>query len=269
MSSPLLRSITGWQPRKYSEEFSDPLAYHKFCVFAFVSALLVPDAAKLFRRALQQERFGKNNDRRSRRLLQRDRQQKKQLYRRADRLVSALLASLRLEKHEGGLIFPPPHWKGEARPFGARRVRVHTRFPSAGYLTYLVKELGYEGNAAAAALVRAHTPWTRPRPDRRRATTNTYGDEAEIASPKHPYYPMSPSRRTKVGGGITKEMVRAGLRKMRTDGNTKAALIEIVYRRRSTLRVSDEFNVPAEVLYVYASRLRGHIRANEQADMSA
>ena len=47
---------------------------------------------------------------------------------------------------------------------------------------------------------------------------------------------------------------------MRTDENTKAALIEIVYRRRSTLRVSEEFNLPAEALYVYASRLRGHIR---------
>jgi hypothetical protein len=80
---------------------------------------------------------------------------------------------------------------------------------------------------------------------------------------------MSPSRRTKVGGGLTEEQVQKGLERMRTDEQTKKALLEIVYRRRSTLQVADEFDRPAETLYRYATRLRGHIRkADVTADLS-
>ncbi len=45
----------------------------------------------------------------------------------------------------------------------------------------------------------------------------------------------------------------------------KAALNEVVYRRRSTLEVSNRTGVPVEKLYVYASRLREHIRRESQA----
>src|SRR5258708_5273112 len=55
--------------------------------------------------------------------------------------------------------FPAPHWRGEARPHGARRVRLQTRFPSLGFLTNLVRNLGYDGSAALAAMVQAHQPW--------------------------------------------------------------------------------------------------------------
>jgi hypothetical protein len=54
---------------------------------------------------------------------------------------------------------------------------------------------------------------------------------------------------------------------MRTDPKAKTALVEIVYRRRGTLEVADEFGLAAENLYVYASRLRSHIRAGEGADL--
>lgn len=268
------RQITGWQPRKYSSEFEDPLAYNKFVVFALVSSLLVPNAGKLFRRTLLDERFGQ----RSQRLSQRDRRKEKQFDRRTDKIVSALLASLRPERHEGGFVFPPPCWHGEPHPHGARAVRLHSNFPSAGYLARLVSEFGYEGSAAIAALSRAHEPWTRIS-DRRRANggpdfnadaqANKPVHEHSSFNPAHPYYPMSPSRRTKVGGGLTEEQVQKGLERMRTDEQTKKALLEIVYRRRSTLQVADEFDRPAETLYRYATRLRGHIRkADVTADLS-
>jgi hypothetical protein len=272
--STALRSITGWKPCKYSSEFEDPLAYNKFVVFALVSSLLIPNAAKLFRQTLQQERFYK----RSQRLAQRDRRNKKRFDRRTDKLVSALLESLRPEEHKGGFVFPPPCWHGEPRPHGARAVRLRSNFPSAGYLARLVSEFGYEGSAAIAALSRAHEPWTRVS-DRRRANGGPdFNADAQINrpvhehssfSPGHPYFPMSPSRRTKVGGGLTKEQVEKGLEKMRTDERTKKALLEIVYRRRSTLQVADEFDRPVETLYRYATRLRGHIRkADATADLN-
>jgi hypothetical protein len=155
---------------------------------------------------------------------------------------------------------------GEGRPHGARRVRLQTRFPSARYLTYLVAELGYDGSAAFAAMVQAHQPWLRS-VDRRRGTGSH--EYSPIVCVMHPYIPAAPSRRTHVGGGLTEEQVLEGLRHMRTDPKAKAALLEIVYRRRGTLLVADEFGLAAENLYVYASRLRGHIRGDGGPDLHA
>jgi hypothetical protein len=153
---------------------------------------------------------------------------------------------------------------GEGRPHGARGVRLQTRFPEVGYLTYLVADLGYDGTAAFAAMVQAHQPWLRS-VDRRRGTgPHQY---SPIVCVKHPYVPAAPSRRTHVGGGLTEERVLEGLRHMRTDPKAKAALVEIVYRRRSTLEVADEFGLKAENLYVYATRLRSHIHADGGADL--
>ena len=282
--SAALRAITGWRPRKYSSEFEDPLAFNKFAVFAMVSSLLVPNAAKLFYRALQTERKETANERRRLRMLcqqQRDKEEPRRLAKRMDELHAALFDSCYSTDATAKNIsesrppFPPPHWVGETRPHGARAVRLRSNFPSAGYLTQLVSELGYERSAAIAALSRAHEPWTRVT-DRRHANGGSdFNADAQINrqvreyssfSPAHPYYPISPSRRTRVGGGLTEERVKDGLRKMRTDEQTKKALLEIVYRRRSTLQVADEFDRAAETLYRYATRLRGHIR---KADLSA
>jgi hypothetical protein len=156
---------------------------------------------------------------------------------------------------------------GEGRPHGARRVHLQTRFPSMAYLTYLVAELGYDGSAAFAAMVQAHQPWLRSG-DRSRRGTGPNGC-SPIVCVKHPYVPAAPSRRTHVGGGLTEEQVSGSLRHMRTDPKTKDALLEIVYRRRSTLEVADELGLRAENLYVYASRLRSQIRARAGADLRA
>lgn len=163
--------------------------------------------------------------------------------------------------------FPAPHWRGEARPHGARRVRLQTRFPSLGYLTYLVRDLGYDGNAAFAAMVQAHQPWLRAS-DRRRAHPVDADSQrgtapraySRIVSVVHPYVPAAPSRRLTTGGGLTKEQVQRELARKRWDNWTKNAVFEIVYLRRSSLQVSNESGIPVETLYVYASRLRQDIR---------
>lgn len=170
-------------------------------------------------------------------------------------------------RHANRTPFPAPHWCGEARPHGARRVRLHSRFPPLGYLAYLVSELGYDGSAAFAAMVQAHQPWLRT-VDLHRANpidadklAVTEGHQlTPIASLVHPYIPAAPGRRTKVGGGLTKEQVRQALGKKRWDKRMKEAVFEIVYRRRSNLQVSNESGIPVETLYVYASRVRKEIR---------
>lgn len=63
---------------------------------------------------------------------------------------------------------------GDARPFGARRQRLRSRFPSPSYLAYLITELGYDSDAAFAAFGRPLKFLGRP--DRRRtAVSNTKG----------------------------------------------------------------------------------------------
>jgi hypothetical protein len=172
----------------------------------------------------------------------------------------------------------PPVWSGDKRPFGARRVRVRSNFPSQILVKRLCEELAYPKDAASAFFIRAHAPWMTPSPDRRKNVCRSISDTDEgkkqrdyvtLPQPAHPYNPASPSRRTHVGGGLKEEQVRLGLTRMRTDDKTKTALFEIVYRKRSTLQVADEFGVAAENLYVYASRLRSHIRADGGADLHA
>jgi hypothetical protein len=179
---------------------------------------------------------------------------------------------------------------GESRPsatqsdnvFSVRKVNLRSRFPSPSHLRYLIAELGYDPDAALAAFAQPRK--IHGRPDRRRKKAVPGADEqAEQAERKinerpkinrdyqrldygyNLYVPEAPTRRTLTGGGFTKNQVSQGLSKMRTDTLTKAALVEIVYRRQSTLEVSNKSGIPVEKLYVYASRLREHIRQESQA----
>jgi hypothetical protein len=256
--------------------YDNELAYNKFAVFALTSSLLVPDAAKLFRQTRKDEQWDRKKQwlqSRPERELVRAVCEHRKSEKCLQKLFGIFLDRWRLPAKN---IFQLPNWTNgitrerwlRERPKGASIEPLESNFPKTSYLAYLFSKSGYSGDAALAALSRAHNPWTRPVRDRRKASfqnadeqdLNGSSEHVGVASPEHPYRPDSPSRRTKVGGGLTEEQVQNGLRKMRTDAQTKQALLEIVYRRRSTLQVSDEFNVPVEILYVYASRLRGHIR---------
>jgi hypothetical protein len=184
----------------------------------------------------------------------------------------------RVTRSRSHLTLPSPVWHGDERPLGARRVRVRSNFPSQIMVKRLCADLGYPKDAASAFFTRAHAPWMSPSPDRRKNVCTSISetdrgrkqrDFVAFAQPAHPYSPASPSRRTHVGGGVTEEQVQNGLRKMRTEEAVKRALIEIVYNGRSTLQIADEFGLAAENLYVYASRLRSHVRAGAGADLHA
>jgi hypothetical protein len=267
--SPLVWRITG--------TYNDQLAHDKFAVFALVSSLLGADAAKLFRQARKDESAKKRNKRRAERIRLRDERRIKQEKYRIDKLNKALLQSHHLEESDH-LPFPPPHWTGEPRPKGYRTASLRSRFPSPDYVRTLVTEYGYDAHAAISTLARAHEPWSRPSPDRRHRKACEGADgqsehddryqQYEHVSPNHPYRPASPSRRTHVGSGFTKEQVETGLGKMHTDAKTKQALFEIVYRRRSPLEISDEYGLRVEILHVYASRLRRRVRANREVDVN-
>jgi len=273
--SEALRKITGWAPRKYSVEFEDPLAHNKFVVFALVSSLLVPKAAKLFRRALQDERTQTLNEHRRLRMLrkqQREKDESARLKKRIDELYTALFDSCYSADATAKNIsesrppFPPPHWTGEPRPHGARRVKLHSNFPSAGDLHYLVSELGYDGSAAFAATAQGHQWWLRVS-DRRHA--NGFSADQQTGqnhgysnfAPAHPYYPVSPARRTKVGGGLPKQDVVRALEQRGWDDNTRAAIFDVVYYKLSARQVAAQRGLKVATIYQYASRLRGDLRA--------
>lgn len=149
----------------------------------------------------------------------------------------------------------PPVWHPDERPVGMRRVKLHSSFSAASFIDRLCRELGYPNAAAFASRTSGHKPWLHIS-DRRSAGKYK---AMPLADPEHPYIPASPERRTQVGGGLTEERVHEALGRMRTDSTTKAALIEIVYRRRSTQKVAQQFQLSTAKLYVYASRLRRHI----------
>jgi hypothetical protein len=184
----------------------------------------------------------------------------------------------RMTRSRSHLTLPAPVWHGDERPLGARRVRVRSNFPPQIMVKRLCADLGYPKDAASAFFMRAHAPWMSPCPDRRKNVCTSISEVDQtgkqrafvtLAQPAHPYNPASPSTRTHTGGGWTEQQVLDALRNMRTDAKTKTALVEIVYRRRGTLQVADEFDLAAENLSVYASRLRSHIRARAGADLHA
>jgi len=116
-------------------------------------------------------------------------------------------------------------------------------------------------------MVKAHQPWLHS-VDRRRANPVDADEQAgtvthaysPIVSVVRPYVPAAPSRRSKTGGGLTKEQVEAALARKRWDSGMKKAVFEIVYGRRSTLQVSNNSGIRVEILSVYASRLRHDIQ---------
>jgi len=139
-----------------------------------------------------------------------------------------------------------------------------TNFPSQAFLLYLVKDLAYPPESALACLCQGHVPLWRLRPDRKSGKTVVEDDlilkSSSLSQPHHPFVALSPTRRTRVGGGMTKEQVAAAMGQMRLDGNTQGAMFEIVFRRQSAKDVAARRNLNVENLHVYASRVRKRVR---------
>jgi hypothetical protein len=130
-----------------------------------------------------------------------------------------------------------------------------SNFPSADDLRYLVTELGYRGDAAIAALSRAHEPWTKVS-DRRKGVTH----KNSSFSPEHPYRPESPTQRTTKGGGLKKEKVTEAIAKHRWDDRHSTAVFEVVYMQRKPFLVAASLGLRLTTLYQYSSRVRTDLR---------
>lgn len=166
-------------------------------------------------------------------------------------------------------VFGQPCWTGEPRPKGARRVRVRTNYPSADYLRYLVHELGYNGHAAYAAVVRGHLPWLHLA-DRRR-TKEGKAQRGVGRHPEHPFIPAAPNGRLTRGGGFRKEQVTAAIEKHSWDDAHSTAVFEVVYMRRKPFLVAASLGLKLTTVYHYASRVRADLRRGptpkEKADL--
>jgi hypothetical protein len=170
-----------------------------------------------------------------------------------------------------------PHWTGETRPKHAATRRLETNFPSAGYLTHLVSELGYDKHAAIAATVRAHTPWRRPPADRRRAGVPDF-DPNDFYSDNHsgvltkefsyvyqvqPYGPESPSRRT-TQGGFPKKRVLEVLRKRRWDDRHVGAVYEVMCQGHKGVEVAERLGLRIRTLYSYCNLVTKDLRDSQE-----
>jgi hypothetical protein len=274
VNSPLLQSITGIFDTRQ-------VARQKFLVFALVASLLVPNAARSFHDALKDEQLHQGNEQRQRRMLRKIRREhkaKKRFEKRIDRLCDIAQEAWMYPNNFATADsisctlppFPPPHWVGDERPHGAREVRLHTQFPSAGYLAKLVSDYGYEPSAALAALSRAHEPWTRPPADRRTANAfNADGPgrgvnhEYSSFASEHPYHPASPMLRTTSGGGFKKQKVTEAIAKHRWDDKHSTAVFDVVYLQREPFLVAASLGLKVETVYQYSSRVRADLRAGQ------
>lgn len=174
--------------------------------------------------------------------------------------------------------FPPPHWPGESRPSGARRVQLHSNWPSTAYLTRLVKELGYNGHAAFAATTRGHLPQLQVI-DRRGLRYSPQSEEFVRDSgagihPEHPYIQFAPNQQTTVGGGYTKTQVTAAIANHDWSDKHSTAVYEIVYMGRQPALVAASLGLKLTTVYQYCSRVRadlgaGHNFQESGADLRA
>ena len=169
--------------------------------------------------------------------------------RQADRKQFNLERLWRSRRHR---TLPTPMWTAHSRPSGARRVRVSSNLPSAARVKYLVHKLGYNGNAAFAAMIRGHLPWLQLS-DRRK-------DGAVGSHPEHPYVPPAPDQRTLRGGGYRREQVTAAIAKHRWDDRHTAAVFEVVYLRRKPFLVAASLGLKVTTVYQYSSRVRAALR---------
>src|SRR5262249_37183921 len=157
--------------------------YNKFAVFAMSSALLVPNASQL----LEELVFFQHQP-----------------------LTVRTICGKRPP-------FSAPHWTGDSA-----EGLVSVPLPAPNVLTAdeaarLVRELGYDGRAAFASISRP--TWMNAKPDRRRIGVVETDDgkwlgRTAIAQPI-PYVAAAPGRRTKTGGGFTRDLVLMAVAKMR------------------------------------------------------
>jgi hypothetical protein len=278
--------------RDLREFLEDP---SRFKVFAFVSSMLNPHAGRDFRRLrLHQEFRTKHNQRTGRELKHGYIGKKKyttdaQLEKRAEHLTqvaedlwwfpNATVNSISKSRNFGR---PPQwiqrYWKGEGDipldkmyPVNSLGEPVGTdvcisRTPPAEYFIDLVKDQGYDPDAAWSSITHPIRPQTS---DRGRNGGHPTGDKQsqgwrpERDLNQGPYI-AAPSRRTTQGDGFARREVAKVVDSMRIDLPTRRAVTKIVYARLPLKVVAKAYSIKWQTLKTYAQRVRLRLRTNRQ-----
>jgi len=253
----------------------------RFKVFAFISSLLNPHAAKEFRRLRRHQEFRTKHNQKTGRELKRGKIANDDLHKRLDHITSVAEdswwypnASIKSISSGRGL-GPPPQWiqrqwKDDTPLNEMYAVPCVSRSLSAEDFIPLVTHLGYDGLAAWTSVT--HAQLRRP-PDRRRRVVHPDlseqgGDEGREYSragfaQRLPYV-VAPSRGTKQGCGFTRRQVAEVVDKMRIDPPARRAVAKIVYARLPLKAVAKAYGIKWRTLKNYAQRARLRLRANHQ-----
>jgi hypothetical protein len=262
---------------------NDVLERNRFAVYALASCLLVPNAAKLFQQTLNKERTRKRqhdqfvkreNRRRARELRQRDSSQ-----RTLDRVLELTDAAVFPDRPEATVRnidgsrppFNPPHWTGDWTGDYPPEQYVVVPLPGSNVLAvehaaYLVRELGYDANAAWTSIVR------RPPQKSDRGKVGEVGFEGEhedglrLVTRRRSNIPQpipivsAPVRRTEVGG-FTKDTVLRAMAKSKSSPPMRMAAFEVVFYRQSPTQTAEKYDVGLEALKKASTRLRRNIQS--------
>ncbi len=138
---------------------------------------------------------------------------------------------VRLERNRRShLTLRAPVWPGEARPFGARSVKLHSRSLKKRDFAFLVEVLGYSRASALAGVVLS----TRGAATGRHSVSPTEDD----GDPSHPFIAEKPVRRTFQGGGITLKDVSLKVRQHNWSLSMMEGVIDVLAKRRSPQAVA-------------------------------
>lgn len=181
----------------------------------------------------------------------------------ADRIRINVERMRRSRRHRTPL--QAPCWHGEPRPAGYRTVKVHSQFPTFGFLKALCGKYGYSWSAASAALAHTHVSWVRS--DKRKKVCPSLSDtdegrrfdSREIRDPAHPYVGAL-AKQTTVGGGFSRVQVVDAIRNHGWDTETSYALFEIFVGGKRTQKAAEERGLNVRTLYGYAHLIRKNIR---------
>jgi len=261
--------------RRLRELLEDP---ETFKTYAFISALLSPDAGKQFRRLIHHQTFRTTHFKRTGRAIKHS--YDFNLEQHAECLEETArenwwYPNATIDNIQSTKPFAPPQWAGEPRPPDAETVEflLSVSCPLwAGDYARLVSEFGYDPMAAWTSIPH---PNRLPRSDRRRKGVRPHlsaqeGDEAErdSASIAQPFpYAAALSRRTTQGGKFKRRDVQAIVGQMRVDHPTRRAVFKVVFARLPVKVVAQAYGIPWTVLKNHAQRIRAKLRSSEIANV--
>ncbi len=254
-------------------------ARQNFALFAFLQTLRGTDSYQHWRLILRKDLFRTANANRLEKLTKRQRKESEKKVKSDDKFASAVKTLLfdsyyspqATAKSISGTrsLGREPCWQGDARPFGYRRVALHSNFPSPAYLVRLVRDFGYDGHAAYAALSHAHTPWLKES-DRRQNTCDSMDGEDYNSSGiagRVPQWQASPTIPTTFGGGHKAKDVVEKISRHNWDDKHSSAVFEVVYMRRKSFLVAASLGLKKTTLYQYCSRIRAELGIPETPDL--